>query len=207
MNIIEKRKPLFEFYNAYEDPRFSLTAPLIVDDFRPHCRSNTISSFQFVLFHLAKASMEIPNLRLRYDGDGMYEMEQVKVSYTVLDATQNANFVTVPFVDDIRSFVDVSEKRKKEIEQSKDIKEELTDYSYFFVSALPWLAFTGVQHAYDGKMNSQIPRVSFGKFSFEDGKISIPLNVQCHHGLADGMHVSQFFQRVAENISAALSLA
>ena len=43
-----------------------------------------------------------------------------------------------------------------------------------------------------------IPRFAWGKF-FEDGKrLKMPLSVQGHHALMDGLHMSKFYAGVQE---------
>jgi Chloramphenicol O-acetyltransferase len=43
-----------------------------------------------------------------------------------------------------------------------------------------------------------IPRISWGKYFEEVGKIKLPLSVQAHHALVDGIHVGQFFNTFQE---------
>ena len=43
-----------------------------------------------------------------------------------------------------------------------------------------------------------IPRISWGKYFEESGKIKLPLSVQAHHALVDGIHVGQYFNTIQE---------
>ena len=43
-----------------------------------------------------------------------------------------------------------------------------------------------------------IPRIAWGKYFEENGKIKLPLSVQAHHSLVDGVHVGQYFNKVQE---------
>lgn len=43
-----------------------------------------------------------------------------------------------------------------------------------------------------------IPRISWGKYFEENGKIKLPMSVQAHHALMDGMHVGQYFSMFQE---------
>jgi chloramphenicol O-acetyltransferase type A len=43
-----------------------------------------------------------------------------------------------------------------------------------------------------------IPRIAWGKYFEENGKIKLPLSVQVHHALVDGLHVGQYFNAIQE---------
>jgi chloramphenicol O-acetyltransferase type A len=46
-----------------------------------------------------------------------------------------------------------------------------------------------------------IPRFAWGKFSEEGESLKMPLDVQAHHGLMDGLHMGRFFMLVQEYLS------
>ena len=51
--------------------------------------------------------------------------------------------------------------------------------------------------------NITIPQFLWDKFSFENNKCYINLNIMVHHGFADGYHISLFlkeFNEIIENI-------
>jgi chloramphenicol O-acetyltransferase type A len=62
------------------------------------------------------------------------------------------------------------------------------------------VSFTGMVHPLFGSGDS-IPRLAWGKFYEEGGRLQMPLNVQVHHALLDGVHVSRFFLSVQEQLS------
>jgi len=43
-----------------------------------------------------------------------------------------------------------------------------------------------------------VPRIAWGKF-FEDGEfLKMPLGVQVHHALVDGVHMGRFYEKVQD---------
>jgi chloramphenicol O-acetyltransferase type A len=62
----------------------------------------------------------------------------------------------------------------------------LTDY--------PPTAFT---HPYD-KQYGSIPILTIGKYFQREAQVWMPLAVQVHHGLVDGIHVGMLFKQVRE---------
>ena len=43
-----------------------------------------------------------------------------------------------------------------------------------------------------------IPRIAWGKYFEENGKIKLPLSVQVNHSMADGVHVGRYFNAIQE---------
>jgi chloramphenicol O-acetyltransferase type A len=45
-----------------------------------------------------------------------------------------------------------------------------------------------------------VPRIAWGRFEEREGKLVMPLNVQAHHALIDGVHLAKFFRKVEDLI-------
>ena len=43
-----------------------------------------------------------------------------------------------------------------------------------------------------------VPRIAWGKYFEEHGSMKLPLNVQAHHALLDGVHLGKYFLQVQE---------
>ena len=61
---------------------------------------------------------------------------------------------------------------------------------------LPWLSFTGIQHPY-APANASIPAISTGRSFRQDGNDMLPIAVQAHHALVDGLHVARLLKQLA----------
>ena len=66
-----------------------------------------------------------------------------------------------------------------------------------FMTAIPWVSFTSFMHPLKFPVDS-VPRFAWGKF-FEDGEsLKMPLSVQAHHAVMDGLHMGRYFELVQE---------
>jgi chloramphenicol O-acetyltransferase type A len=66
------------------------------------------------------------------------------------------------------------------------------------MTAIPWVSFTSFLHPLNLRPPDSIPRFAWGKF-FEDGdRLKMPLGVQGHHALMDGIHVGKFYAEVQD---------
>jgi chloramphenicol O-acetyltransferase type A len=67
-----------------------------------------------------------------------------------------------------------------------------------FMTAIPWVSFTSFMHPMNLQPPDSVPRFAWGKF-FKDGdRIKMPLGVQVHHALMDGIHVGRYYNAVQE---------
>jgi len=61
------------------------------------------------------------------------------------------------------------------------------------MTAIPWVSFTSFMHPLHVHPVDSIPRFAWGK-TFEEGKcLKMPLSVQGHHAVMDGVHVGKFY--------------
>jgi chloramphenicol O-acetyltransferase type A len=66
------------------------------------------------------------------------------------------------------------------------------------MSAIPWVTFTSVMHPIHLHPIDSVPRIAWGKFFTEGSALKMPLSVQVHHALADGIHVGRYYTQVQE---------
>ena len=73
-------------------------------------------------------------------------------------------------------------------------------------SVLPWTSFTSFAHARRCPSRESVPRIVFGKRYEEQGRLHMPVSVEVHHALADGLHVGRFFEGFQRRLDAAPDL-
>ena len=65
-------------------------------------------------------------------------------------------------------------------------------------TTLPWISFTSFAHARNKGRGDSIPRIVFGKFTSVNERVLLPISVEVHHALMDGLHVGRFLTRLEE---------
>nr|WP_278001293.1 CatA-like O-acetyltransferase [Clostridium botulinum] len=136
--------------------------------------------------------------RFRIKEDRLIEHEIVSPSFTVMTKEEVFSFCTVNFID---SYNDFKSNALKEIEKTKNnitIKDEPGRDDLLYITSIPWISFTNITHPIQMSPVDSIPRISWGKYFEESGKIKLPLSVQVHHALVDGIHVGKFFNNIQE---------
>jgi chloramphenicol O-acetyltransferase type A len=207
MNNFEKRRDRFDLFESFESPFLNITFNLEVPDFRPFCKENDLAPFHFFLYVLFKSLMKVENFRYRiYEGE-VIKIDRLIPSYTVLNQNRVLNFTRFEYSDDLRTFIDRSKEAKLYSESSEKIVHSATDMDarsikdYVFITCIPWLDFTSIQHPVAKFGAADVPSIAWGKFkSGTDGKLAMPFSVQAHHGFVDGYHIHLLSEAISEEI-------
>ncbi|RYD86239.1 MAG: chloramphenicol acetyltransferase, partial [Sphingobacteriales bacterium] len=46
--------------------------------------------------------------------------------------------------------------------------------------------------------SESVPKITFGKYREDAGRKLMPVSVEAHHGLVDGLHVARYFEIFAK---------
>jgi chloramphenicol O-acetyltransferase type A len=95
------------------------------------------------------------------------------------------------FVARGRKAIDASQARKH-------LEPHAAGDDIVYQSSLPWLRFTSFTNALDGA--DSIPRIVFGKCGKEGRRFVMPVAVEVHHALVDGLDVARFLERFQQEL-------
>ena len=101
------------------------------------------------------------------------------------------------YADDLLEFYGRMAADRERYKNDRAVLEDQPK-NFFDVSCLPWIRYTHFDvHVFDeGKFLA--PVVTWGKYEPKDGKLIMPLTMNIHHAVADGFHLSRFFNEVQE---------
>ena len=75
----------------------------------------------------------------------------------------------------------------------------------FFISTLPWFSYTFLIQPVPHPADSN-PRLTWGKYFVQEGKILLPVSVLCNHALVDGSHIAAFYEALDQFVAEAAAL-
>ena len=78
--------------------------------------------------------------------------------------------------------------------------------NFFCTSCVPWMDYTGYSTHSQGEP-ALFPIIAFGKYTWQDGRCTMPVTVTISHASADGYHTSMFFRGLQENLNRFPALA
>ncbi len=211
MENFSKRRDRFDFFEAFEKPLLNICYELEVEDFRPYCKIHELPAFHFFLYNLFRSLNQVENFKYRiYQGE-VIRIDEFVGSYTVIEEENLFNFTRFKFAPELRTFIRNSLRARDEALGSTALlntglglsERELKNY--VFITSIPWLRFTSIEHPVFRMRSADIPSVSWGKFcEGAPGKLLIPFSVQAHHGFVDAYHIHQLGECLKANLSSLL---
>jgi len=194
------RQAQLALFAPYDLPLVTITAVAETADFVTPAKEQGLPPFAVLLQALARASLDVEQFRWRLGPDGaVTAVDALHVSYTVTGGDGNLNFSSFPFTPDRAAFLDRYLADREEARGATALRlKPLAHRDWLFVTCLPWLRFTQIQHPVRDRADCSIPSVAVGRFDQRDGRVSFPLSVQAHHGLVDGIHIARYMARVEE---------
>jgi chloramphenicol O-acetyltransferase type A len=68
------------------------------------------------------------------------------------------------------------------------------DEALVHFTTLPWVHFSSFSHARNWGRQDSVPKMSFGRADVQGPHLWLPLSVEVHHALMDGLHVGRYIQ-------------
>ncbi len=190
------RKEHFEFFGSFDEPFFGITTNL---DFTKGYQKIEDLGYPYFLFYLHKsllAANSIEAFRYRIEDDNVYLYDKIHASPTIGREDHTFGFSFMEHHDDFGTFVSESKKEIEAVKNSKGLRhtDNAKRIDTIHYSSIPWCNFTGLSHARHFQFKDSVPKISFGKYTKVEGKLTLPVSVHVHHGLADGYHVGQYLE-------------
>lgn len=195
------RQRHFDFFRQMNHPHFNVTVPIDITPFPAFIKENGLPFTPTLVYLLALTANEIRELRWRIRGEMVVEHDLVHPSFSVnTDQTDVFSFCTVNFTTNARNFIQSAQAQMAAMRSNPSLSNEPGRDDYLFMSAFPWASFTSIQHAMHYHPVDSVPRIVWGKYYEEQGRIKMPVNVQAHHAIVDGRHLGIYFQILEEKM-------
>ena len=188
------RKEHYQFFSSFDYPYFSLCADMDITAFQPIIKEYKISFTAAVMYLVARVANGIPEFRQRVREGNPIEHKVVHPSATILSKNNLFTFCTVLYEPDFKEFTHKAGEEIRRLKTESTLEEKIQDDSMLFMTSIPWVSFTSFTHPLKLNPADSVPRFAWGKFREEGGKIKMPLSVQGHHAVMDGLHAGLFYE-------------
>jgi len=166
--------------------------------FYPLVKKRGISFTVATVYVLARAANAIPEFRYRIRPGEVVEHEIVHPSATILADEDLFSFCAMDYIEDFSEFAARASERIAYVQEHPTLEEDRGRDDLLFMTGIPWVSFTSFMHPIHLHPADSVPRFAWGKF-FEEGKfLKMPLSVQAHHALMDGIHIGRFYAEVQD---------
>lgn len=192
------RREQFHLFKGYDNPFFNVCANLDVTRLLRLARSREGLPFFLAYHYLAlRAANELEPFRYRLRGDRVLVHDRIHLGTTIL--LDDERFV-FGYFDDDDDFARFAEEARTRVESLRggegrlELRDDRDDLIHCTV--LPWISFTSISHARRWGGQDSVPKIAFGKYFEDGGRVRMPVSVEVHHALMDGLHVGMYFERL-----------
>jgi chloramphenicol O-acetyltransferase type A len=196
------RREQYRFFRPFEQPFFSICTDVELGSFRSTVKAAGAPFFLSLLHAAMTAFHDVPAFRLRLDETGVIEHDRIHCAVTVLGTNEVFRFCWLEFDPDRAVFVANGRRHMTEASTATGALEpHAARTDVIHVSSLPWFRFTGMMHPRRCGGYDSVPKLVFGKVFERDGTEWLPLALEAHHALADGIHVARFLEALQERLA------
>jgi chloramphenicol O-acetyltransferase type A len=200
LNIDEwSRKDQFDFFKDYDNPFFNICTEVDVSELHAFSKQNEFSFFLTSVYATLKAANLIEEFRYRIKDSGVIVHDQIHAGSTFLKDDDNFGFVYLTYKSSLNDFYTEAEQVLEQMKQEKetlDPRAEQDDLIHY--SVLPWISFLSISHPRKYKTSDSIPKIVLGKYYEKHDQLIMPISIDLHHSLADGLHVANYLNKLQE---------
>jgi chloramphenicol O-acetyltransferase type A len=187
-----KHRRHYDFFRSFAMPFFNVCVEIDVTSiWRRSHEEGGPSFFLAALYAAARAANEVEAFHLRLRDDGVWRHDSLSMDTTVMREDESYTFVHLPDADSYREFEREALHRLKRARNEEVFVEAPADDATIYHSSLPWLRFTAFSNALPLRGDS-VPRLMFGKSTQVGDRVMMPVGIEVHHAVVQGLDVSRF---------------
>lgn len=196
------RRELFEFFIAYSNPYFNICANVDVTKLLTLVREQPQVKISLAVHYFAlRVANEIEPFRYRLKDEKVFVYDVINGGTTVLLPNESFAYAYFDYHRDFSKFIEGMARAVDDIRTgSGKLKPTMRD-DVIYHTTLPWISFTSFAHARTKGRGDSVPRFVFGKFFKENDRTLMPISIEVHHALMDGLHVGRYLNRLEEALA------
>ena len=181
------RREHFELFRRAEQPFFAVTVSVDVTPLVVPGRSFTIAA----LYSAMRAAHLTRAMHLRVRDDRVWFHPRLRMSTTVLRPDETFGFAVLEPIEDFEEFTRHAKAELGRAAQVAPLTIPTAD-DIVYHSTLPWLRFTHFTNAM--ARGDSVPRVVFGERYQDGSRWRMPVSLEVHHAVMDGLDVHRFIE-------------
>jgi chloramphenicol O-acetyltransferase type A len=190
------RREHFETFRSFHYPHFTMCAEVDVTGLLAAVEQSGVSVTAAIVYVLTRSANDTPEFRQRIRGDTVVEHTRVHPSTTILIDDDLFSFCTLDYDGDFAAFAAHVQERIAHVKESPTLAEVPGRDDLLYMTAIPWVSFTSFSHPIPSLPADSVPRLAWGKFHQNGDQVQMPLSVQGHHALIDGLHIARYYAAV-----------
>ena len=197
-----ERREIYEFFSPLSDPFYSVCFRLDVTELRRCCKERGLSFYYAMIWLVTRAVNDTEAFLCTIENGEVFQLDERLPSFTDRGADEKYfHIVTMPCGGDPAAFCAAAKEKSRAQKGFIDYQAEGKNLVY--LSALPWLDLTALTNERDLDPDDAIPRIAWGKYVEENGRLKMGMSVEVNHRFVDGADIGAFARRL-EELTAAL---
>ena len=196
------RRDAYDYFRHFDKPYFNLCARVDAAPLKAAVKARGLGSFSLAYHFLAlRLANAIEPFRYRLRGERVLILPWQSGGATVLRDDDSFGFAYMPPEADFARFVAAAQPAIDAARQRQaGFEPRVDDDALVHFTTLPWVHFSSFSHARNWRREDAVPKISFGRADVEKAaggdRLWLPVSVEVHHALMDGLHVGRFFQQL-----------
>jgi chloramphenicol O-acetyltransferase type A len=190
------RRASFEFYRQFDKPYFNICVRVDVAPLRQAVKHGGTGSLMLACHWLTlDLAHRIAPFRYRLHQGRVRVLSHIVGSAATLQDDGSLGFAHLHHAPSYAAFVGPAQAAIAAVRAGQVPFDATPDeQAQIHFTTLPWLHFTSFSHARNWGREDSVPKVSFGRVLDEGSRAWMPLSVEVHHALMDGVSVGEFVQ-------------
>lgn len=196
------RKDHFNFFLKSDLPFYNVCFNVDISKLKSKTKELNVSLNTLLIYISIKALMKVDNFMLRYENNKVIKYDELIPSFAHIKKGEELfRFITVKYNDNLLTFNKIVNDEINISTKYFDLDELKNHTNFVFISSLPWIPFTSIDHTLSLNKHDSIPRITWGKYQNNGDKVTLPYNIQVNHIFIDGLHVGRFYESLNEEIN------
>ena len=196
------RREIYDLFAGCDWPFYQISFPLDVTKLRAYTKKEALSFYFTLSWLLTKAMEKQEAFCIRIRDGKLIVLDELMPSCTVLSPGEEAfRIITLPMGEDMAGFSHrakaLSETQTAIFDPETEGRDDLVYYS-----CLPWLPVLSLTNERHTDADDCIPRVGWGKYQEQNGRLMLPVCLEVNHKTVDGLHIGRLYQTVQQMIGA-----
>lgn len=198
MNTWDRRE-IYDFFSKVSNPFYMVSFIVDITELKTFTKRHNCSFYYSLIYLCSKALDGVENFLYTCRNGEVYLLDERVPSFT--DRKSNSelfHIVSIPAHGDIIDFCQSAKEVSQNQECFIDMNQEGDNLAYF--SCLPTLRLTAVTNEFDimspNFAEDSIPRISWGKYTENQGRLELTISMEVNHRFIDGIHIEKFAARL-----------
>lgn len=191
----------YEWFRTFSNSTYGMNVRLDVTKLVKHTKETKESFFIDLLYIVVKSLNEVEEMRMRIVNNKPVIFDDINPAFTVMTKTGTFENVRHENKENFKEFYDLSSKYIESAKNQNEIVKENYNpencYNEYYITCVPIIDFTSISHPIPDDISSQcIPRLCWGKYTENNGKYELTLNITVSHIFVDGFPLANAINKI-----------